>query len=128
MAPFDVFTGVPEHLIGRHDVVHIRTFAVIVRNNDPVPLLSNLIKVLSKDLFYRHMICFVPSMCRSLDRDMSYVLSNVVTIEPGGDLKWDEIDLNYISTRRRQSFGLKSRSRRAHGQMEVRMREFGHHI
>ena len=49
---FDVFAGIPEHLVGRYDVVHIRTFAVIVRNNDPVPLLRNLIKMLSEDLFY----------------------------------------------------------------------------
>lgn len=45
---FDAFRDVPEHLIGRYDIVHIRTFAVIVRNNDPGPLLRNLIKMLSK--------------------------------------------------------------------------------
>lgn len=45
---FDAFGDVPEHLVGRYDIVHIRTFAVIVRNNDPGSLLRNLIKMLSK--------------------------------------------------------------------------------
>ena len=45
---FDALGNVPEHLIGRYDVVHIRTFAAIVRDNDPTRLLENLIKMLSK--------------------------------------------------------------------------------
>ena len=48
---FDVFEGIPEHLVGRYDVVHIRTFAVIVRDNDPGPLLRNLLKMLSENFF-----------------------------------------------------------------------------
>lgn len=46
----DAFADVPEHLIGKYDVVHIRAFVVIVKNNDPTKLLSNLIKMLSKYL------------------------------------------------------------------------------
>ncbi len=46
----DAFAAVPEHLVGKYDVVHIRAFVVIVRNNDPMRLLSNLIKMLSKSL------------------------------------------------------------------------------
>jgi len=46
----DAFAAVPEHLVGKYDVVHIRAFVVIVRDNDPMRLLSNLIKMLSKSL------------------------------------------------------------------------------
>ena len=45
---FDGFGEVPPQLIGVYDVVHIRTFAVIVKSNDPTGLLKNLIKMLSK--------------------------------------------------------------------------------
>lgn len=45
---FDILGNVPEHLVGRYDIVHLRTFAVVVRNNDPTGLLQNLIKMLSK--------------------------------------------------------------------------------
>ena len=43
----DAFEDLPENLLGRYDV-HMRTFAVIVRNNDPTRLLENLIKMLGE--------------------------------------------------------------------------------
>ena len=45
---FDAFENVPERLVGRYDIVHLRTFAIVVRNNDPTVVLKNLIKMLSK--------------------------------------------------------------------------------
>ena len=60
---FNVFEGIPEHLVGRYDVVHIRSVAVMVRNNDPGPLLRNLVKMLSESSCHCYVICFVPSMC-----------------------------------------------------------------
>ena len=45
---FDAFENVPEHLVGRYDIVHLRAFAIVVRNNDPTVVLGNLIKMLSK--------------------------------------------------------------------------------
>ena len=42
----DIFEGLPPHLTELYDIVHIRTFAVIVRNCDPEALLRNLIKML----------------------------------------------------------------------------------
>ena len=45
---FDAFENVSEHLVGRYDIVHLRTFAIVVRNNDPTKVLKNLIKMLSK--------------------------------------------------------------------------------
>ena len=44
---FDAFLDVPKHLVGKYDVVHIRSFACIVKNNDPSRLLANLIRMLS---------------------------------------------------------------------------------
>lgn len=44
----DAFGEIPEHLVGKYDIVHLRAFVVIVRNNDPTKLLSNLLKMLSK--------------------------------------------------------------------------------
>ena len=44
----DAFRDVPEHLVGRYDIVHLRTFAIVVRNNDPTAVLRNLIKMLSR--------------------------------------------------------------------------------
>ena len=44
---FDILGTVPEHLVGQYDVVHLRTFAVVVKNNDPNGLLQNLLKMLS---------------------------------------------------------------------------------
>ena len=43
---FDAFGEIPSELVGKYDVVHIRTFAVIVRGNDPTTLLRNLVKML----------------------------------------------------------------------------------
>ena len=44
----DVFGDVPWSLVGRFDVVHIRTFCIVVKNGNPVPLLRNLIEMLSE--------------------------------------------------------------------------------
>lgn len=38
---------VPPELVGKYDVVHIRTFAFVVKRNDPLPLLRNLARMLS---------------------------------------------------------------------------------
>ena len=43
----DVFGDIPNDLVEKYDVVHIRTFALVVTHSDPVPLLKNLVKMLS---------------------------------------------------------------------------------
>ena len=45
---FDILENVPEHLVGRYDIVHLRAFVIVVRNNDPTGVLRNLIKMLSR--------------------------------------------------------------------------------
>ncbi|KAL8726623.1 MAG: hypothetical protein Q9181_005972 [Wetmoreana brouardii] len=42
----DIFSSIPEDLVGRYDIVHARLFFLVVRNGDPIPLLQNLIKLL----------------------------------------------------------------------------------
>lgn len=44
---FDAFSEIPEHLVDKYDVVHIRCFVCIVKNNDPSRLLANLVRMLS---------------------------------------------------------------------------------
>ena len=44
----DVFQSFPDSMIGQYDIVHIQLFACIVKQNDPVPVMKNLISLLSK--------------------------------------------------------------------------------
>ena len=44
----DVFDPVPEDLVGKYDVIHIQLFVLIVKKNDPVPLLRNVLRMLSE--------------------------------------------------------------------------------
>ncbi len=44
----DVFDDIPDDLVERFDVVHVRAFAVIIKNNDPVPFLRNMMRLLSE--------------------------------------------------------------------------------
>ncbi|KAL2041837.1 hypothetical protein N7G274_005621 [Stereocaulon virgatum] len=46
MHQLDIFKEIPEHLTGVYDVVQLRLFQVVVKDNDPVPLLQNVLKML----------------------------------------------------------------------------------
>ena len=48
MRKLDAFATLPSDLVGKSDIVHLRLFIVLVKHNDPVPLLRNLIGMLSK--------------------------------------------------------------------------------
>lgn len=52
MRHLDALGEMPEHLFGVYDVVQLRLFQVVVRDNDPGPLLRNVLKMLSG--------CFIP--------------------------------------------------------------------
>ena len=52
MRHLDALGEIPEHLLGVYDIVQLRLFQVVVRDNDPGPLLRNVLKMLSG--------CFVP--------------------------------------------------------------------
>ena len=44
----DIFLPFPESMVGKYDVVHIQLFACIVKQDDPAPLVKNLMSLLSK--------------------------------------------------------------------------------
>lgn len=44
----DMFSSIPEELIGKYDVVHVRLFLCVVQDDDPRPLLKIILKMLSK--------------------------------------------------------------------------------
>ena len=43
---WDVFNGVPDDLVGKYDVVHVRLLVLVVRNSDPREILTKLEKML----------------------------------------------------------------------------------
>jgi hypothetical protein len=44
----DCLKPLSEHLLATYDVVHIQLFHLAVHNNDPGPIIENLVKLLSK--------------------------------------------------------------------------------
>lgn len=43
----DILKPLPEELVGQYDIVHVRLLLCVIRNDDPVPVLTNLLKMLS---------------------------------------------------------------------------------
>lgn len=48
LSTLDIFPPVPEELIGKYDIIHVRLFILVVRDDDPTPILRNLISMLSQ--------------------------------------------------------------------------------
>lgn len=48
MRILDIFDDIPDELVEKFDVVHVRVFAAIIKNNDPNPFLKNIMRLLSK--------------------------------------------------------------------------------
>ena len=42
----DAFGEIPEDMIEKFDLVHVRAFGLIVTRSDPMPLLKNLVSML----------------------------------------------------------------------------------
>ncbi|KAK0744967.1 S-adenosyl-L-methionine-dependent methyltransferase [Apiosordaria backusii] len=42
----DCLATLPDHLLGKYDIVHIQLFHLAVHNNDPAPIIQNLVKLL----------------------------------------------------------------------------------
>jgi hypothetical protein len=85
MHTWDIFKEPPQEFVGYFDVVHVRLITVVIKNNDPRPVLANLTKLLSR------------LITRWLPYAMYLNVSNVVlffaiSLEPGGYLQWDEVD------------------------------------
>ena len=51
LATFDVHGDVPDALQGRYDIVHVRLFLTVVKNNDPRPILNKMYRMLSQSCF-----------------------------------------------------------------------------
>lgn len=43
----DIFQPIPQHLLGQYDVVNVRLFAFVVKNNDPSAIVQKLASMLS---------------------------------------------------------------------------------
>ena len=43
----DMLDPVPEELVGKYDVVHVGLIVMVVRNENPTPVLNNLMTLLS---------------------------------------------------------------------------------
>lgn len=72
---WDMFTDPPQNLIEQFDIVHVRLIMLVIKDNDPLPIIHNLWKLLSKLI---------------LIFTLSFV--NHAKIEPRGYLQWDEVD------------------------------------
>jgi hypothetical protein len=46
LGTWNIFEEPPEDLVGKYDIVHIRLVIFVVRNNDPRPIIKNLMKLL----------------------------------------------------------------------------------
>ena len=46
----DLLKPIPEHLHGQYDIVHVGLIVLVVQYDDPLPVLDNLLKLLSKNL------------------------------------------------------------------------------
>ena len=66
-------------MVGAYDVIHVGLLVTVVEKDNPLPVLNNLMRMLSMLLRY----------ARTMIRDIRANL----TIEPGGYLQWDEADL-----------------------------------
>jgi SAM-dependent methyltransferase len=43
---WNLFDPVPDHLIGKYDIVHLRLLILVVQNSDPVPVIRNVSRLL----------------------------------------------------------------------------------
>ena len=72
---WDAFSDVPAAMVEQYDVVHVGIVMFLIANNDPLPILSNMIKLLS-----------------TLPVQSSRMSDSDPRTEPGGCLQWDELD------------------------------------
>jgi len=48
----DVYEPILEEIKGKYDIVNVRLLVAVVKENDPMPILENLMGMLSKSLRY----------------------------------------------------------------------------
>lgn len=71
----DAFADVPAEYAGKFDVVHLRFWVAIIRENNVEPLIRHAMQLLS---MFRSVLCVFTLLIRFL--------------EPGGYLQWEDAD------------------------------------
>lgn len=79
---WNLFDEPPQDLEGRFDVLHVRLIILVIRDNNLVPIIQNLLKLLSK--------CSPTSdPAQSVSVPANFFFW---ALEPGGYLQWDEMN------------------------------------
>ena len=101
----DIFKQIPETLLGQYDIVHVRLFMLVIQNDDPEPMLEDLVCLLSMSLAIRRLRSaeellnttatgkFVRN--HTACDELTQLLTT--TLEPGGYLMW--VEYNPTNTR-----------------------------
>ena len=63
MREWNMFTEPPEELVGQYDVVHIRHVKLVIKDNNAVPVIRNLYKLLSMDSILHFYLWSTKSSC-----------------------------------------------------------------
>ena len=90
LSTLDILEPVPDKLLGKYDIVHVGLLVVVVQHDDPIPILENLLALLSTSAFFRSIHQLAVHLFRTGQ------MLTVLPSEPGGYLQWDEADLGGI--------------------------------
>ncbi|KAJ6093571.1 S-adenosyl-L-methionine-dependent methyltransferase [Penicillium sp. IBT 16267x] len=87
----DLYEPLPVELVGIYDVVHLRLFFVVIRNDDPDPVLQNLLRMLSTHYAFR----WVPSLPDLFARrGMVNVRKELYPCSPHSRVYWSQLQFN----------------------------------
>ena len=99
----DSLAPLPDHLVGKYDVVHIGLLVMIIKNENPGPLMQNVIKMLSESPM-GHNNRSSASFSWEFAFNLSFILRMLIKAsigrhraEPGGYLQWDEVDVGSLN-------------------------------
>ena len=82
----DILAPVPVDLLEKYDVINIRFLLVVVRDDDPGPILQNIIKMLSEQ-----------TASLFVERSCYYIVLIASFVEPGGYIQWSELDVKAMN-------------------------------
>jgi len=87
----NVFVPFPDSMLGKYDVVHVQLFATVIKDNDPAPVVKNLISLLSE---FQIIIYYLAALC--IETHLIGLGISILTgeVEPGGWLQWNDSDIN----------------------------------
>ncbi|KAH2021349.1 hypothetical protein KXV43_002259 [Aspergillus fumigatus] len=76
---WDILSPVPEHLVGRYDIVHLRLLILVVEHSDPVPIIQNAYRMLKPGGYIQW-------------DDLNYPDTHVSKANPGADTPAARLD------------------------------------